>query len=184
MVYLTDKERLLALRSGDGSVAWQTSLVAEPPSGCPSCLQVVGARVIVLQKDGSLQGFDARSGALVWGMRLAELPRRLCCSGWASGWRYSSAWAPTYAEGDPAATAGQHPSGDASEPGEPVRQPFRTAEDLHAYVKEWMPLPKDRIGSLKDEDYWAVVNFILIANDSAVPPNGVNAGNASTVNIR
>ena len=40
------------------------------------------------------------------------------------------------------------------------------------------------IGSLKDEDYWAVVNFILIANESAVPPNGVNAANASTVEIR
>jgi mono/diheme cytochrome c family protein len=91
---------------------------------------------------------------------------------------------PMYALGDPAATAGQQPSDEASEPGEPVRQPFRTAEDLHAYVKEWMPLPKDRIGSLKDEDYWAVVNFILIANESAVPPNGVNSGNASTVGIR
>lgn len=91
---------------------------------------------------------------------------------------------PLYAPGDPAATAGQQPSGESSEPGEPVRQPFRTAEDLHAYVKEWMPLPKDRIGSLKDEDYWAVVNFILIANESAVPPNGVNAANASTVGIR
>ncbi len=35
-VYLIDKERLLALRAGDGLVAWQTSLVAEPPSGCPA----------------------------------------------------------------------------------------------------------------------------------------------------
>lgn len=88
---------------------------------------------------------------------------------------------PTYASGDPAATGAQPANGEA---GEPVRQPFRTAEDLHTYVKEWMPLPKDRIGSLKDEEYWAVVNFILIANESAVPPNGVNAANASTVEIR
>jgi mono/diheme cytochrome c family protein len=89
---------------------------------------------------------------------------------------------PTYAVGDPAATGGQQ--ADEPEVGAPARQPFRTAEDLHAYVKEWMPLPKDRIGSLEDEDYWAVVNFILIANGSPVPPNGVNAGNASTVEIR
>jgi outer membrane protein assembly factor BamB len=80
-IYLIDKERLLALRAGDGSLAWQTSLVAEPPSGCPSCLQVVGDRVIVLQKDGSLQGFDARSGALIWSIRLADLPRRLLLVG-------------------------------------------------------------------------------------------------------
>ncbi len=37
--------------------------------------------MIVLQKDGSLQGFEARSGALVWSMRLAELPRRLLLVG-------------------------------------------------------------------------------------------------------
>lgn len=94
---------------------------------------------------------------------------------------------PTYAVGDPAASGGLPVMGEPAEPdpeAEPVRQPFRTAEDLHAYVREWMPLPRERIGSLKDEDYWAVVNFILIANDSPVPPNGVNAGNASTVELR
>jgi outer membrane protein assembly factor BamB len=80
-VYLVDKERLLALRASDGSPDWQTSLVAEPPSGCEGCLRVVKDRVVVLQKDGSLQGFDVRSGALVWSMRLAGTPRRLLLVG-------------------------------------------------------------------------------------------------------
>jgi len=90
---------------------------------------------------------------------------------------------PTYAPGDPAVSGGEAAADDETE-GKAVRQPFRNAEDLHAYVKAWMPLPKERIGSLRDEEYWAVVNFILIANRSPVPPNGVNAGNASTVSIR
>jgi len=68
-------------------------------------------------------------------------------------------------------------------PGEPTRPALRTAEDLFAYVSKWMPLPQERIGSLKPEDYWAVVNYLLIANGSAVPASGVNAGNASTVPI-
>lgn len=87
---------------------------------------------------------------------------------------------PIYAPGDPAVSGGQEEDTDSAAP----RPPLRTAEDLHGYVKAWMPLPKDRIGSLSDGDYWAVVNFILIANDSPVPPNGVNAGNASSVPIR
>ena len=68
-------------------------------------------------------------------------------------------------------------------PGEPTRPAFRTAEDLFAYVSKWMPLPHERIGCLEPEEYWAVVNYLLIANGSPVPANGVNAGNASTVPV-
>jgi outer membrane protein assembly factor BamB len=77
MVYLTDESRLLALRLSDGTPAWQTSLVAEPPSGCEGCLSVLKGRVVVLQKDGSLQAFDAASGQLAWSLRLEGTPRRL-----------------------------------------------------------------------------------------------------------
>jgi mono/diheme cytochrome c family protein len=66
-------------------------------------------------------------------------------------------------------------------PGEPSRPVFRNAEDVFNYVSKWMPLPKERIGSLKAEEYWAIVNYLLIANGSPVPSSGVNAANASTV---
>lgn len=71
LVYLTDQSDLLALSLRDGKPAWQASLVVEPPSGCDECLRLIGNRVIVLQKDGSLQAFDAQSGERRWQVALA-----------------------------------------------------------------------------------------------------------------
>jgi len=68
-------------------------------------------------------------------------------------------------------------------PGAPSRDPFRNAQDLFTYVSTKMPLPKSRAGTLKPEEYWAIVNFMLIAHGSAVPADGVNAGNAASVEI-
>jgi mono/diheme cytochrome c family protein len=69
---------------------------------------------------------------------------------------------------------------------EALRDPeaFRTAETLFDYVSRSMPLPRDRIGSLKPEQYWAVVNFILLAHQSEVPPGGVTPENAPSVVIQ
>ena len=65
----------------------------------------------------------------------------------------------------------------------PSRDPFRTAQDLWSYVSTRMPRPKDRMGSLQPDEYWAITNFILTAHGSAVPKGGVNTGNAPTVEI-
>jgi outer membrane protein assembly factor BamB len=81
LVYLTDQSDLLALSLRDGKPAWQASLVVEPPSGCDDCLRLVGNHVIVLQKDGSLQAFDAQSGQLSWSIRLEGTPRSLPVAG-------------------------------------------------------------------------------------------------------
>jgi mono/diheme cytochrome c family protein len=94
---------------------------------------------------------------------------------------------PTFARGDsrmdgPVLDSALEKEGEQP-PGEPTRPAFRTAEDLFAYVSKWMPLPQERIGCLEPEEYWAVVNYLLIANGSPVPANGVNAGNASTVPV-
>jgi outer membrane protein assembly factor BamB len=77
MAYLTDQEQLLALRLSDGTVAWQASLVAGPVVGCADCLRLVNNHVVVLQKDGSLQGFDVSSGQRSWSISLDDPPRRL-----------------------------------------------------------------------------------------------------------
>jgi outer membrane protein assembly factor BamB len=77
MAYLTDHERLLALHLSDGSVAWEAPLVAEPVTGCHDCLRLIKDHVVVLQKDGSLQGFDTRSGQRSWSISLDDPPRRL-----------------------------------------------------------------------------------------------------------
>jgi outer membrane protein assembly factor BamB len=79
MIYLTDQERLLGLRMSDGTLAWEANLVAEP--NCDDCLQLAGNYVIVAQKDGSVQGFDGRSGQRAWNITLDEPPRRLMLVG-------------------------------------------------------------------------------------------------------
>jgi hypothetical protein len=64
------------------------------------------------------------------------------------------------------------------------RSPFHTADDLHKYVSTRMPQPDKLVGSLRPEEYWSVVNFILVAHGNEVPPGGVNAANAASVSIR
>jgi mono/diheme cytochrome c family protein len=68
-------------------------------------------------------------------------------------------------------------------PGVASRDPFRTAQDLYNYVSTRMPLPKSRIGSLKPEEYWAIINFLLTAHGSKVPEGGVTPSNAGSVPI-
>jgi outer membrane protein assembly factor BamB len=75
MLYLTDHERLLALRLSDGSVAWEAALAAEP--NCEECLRLIKEHVVVAQKDGSIQGFDARSGQRSWSITQDDPPRAL-----------------------------------------------------------------------------------------------------------
>ena len=75
MIYLTDHERLLALRLSDGTQAWEAPLVAEP--NCDECLRLARGHVIVAQKDGSLQGFDTRSGQRAWSIDLDDPPQHL-----------------------------------------------------------------------------------------------------------
>jgi mono/diheme cytochrome c family protein len=68
-------------------------------------------------------------------------------------------------------------------PGRASRGSFVTAQDLYDYVSTRMPLPKSSAGTLKPEEYWMIVNYMLIAHGSPVPPDGVNAANAKSVNI-
>lgn len=68
--------------------------------------------------------------------------------------------------------------------GAPSRDPFRTAEDLYRYVSKYMPMPPDKAGTLTAEEYWAIVNFMLLAHGVAVPPGGVNAQNAGSVKLQ
>lgn len=67
--------------------------------------------------------------------------------------------------------------------GAPWRDPFRTARDLYGYVSQHMPLPKERVGSLSAEEYWAIINFMLVAHGVEVPAEGVTAKNAGSVKL-
>ncbi len=68
--------------------------------------------------------------------------------------------------------------------GAPWRDPFRTAQDLYAYMSKHMPLPVQIAGSLSAEQYWAIVNFMALAHGLDVPPAGINAGNAGSVKLQ
>lgn len=67
--------------------------------------------------------------------------------------------------------------------GAPWRDPFRTAQDLYRYVSTSMPLPADKVGSLSPEQYWAIVNFMLLAHGAQVPLGGVTPANANSVKL-
>jgi outer membrane protein assembly factor BamB len=81
MVFLTDEDKLLALRQADGSLAWQATLEVEPQVACEECLRLVRGRLLVLEKNGGLQAFDAQSGQLAWSTRLENTPRELSIVG-------------------------------------------------------------------------------------------------------
>jgi cytochrome c len=66
--------------------------------------------------------------------------------------------------------------------GAPWRDPFRTARDLFEFLK--MHPAKKRAEWKAPDDYWAVVTFMLAAHGSAVPADGINADNASSVTIQ
>jgi mono/diheme cytochrome c family protein len=67
--------------------------------------------------------------------------------------------------------------------GAPWRDPFRTAQDLYNYVSKNMPRPANKAGSLSAEEYWAIINFMLLAHGVHVPPEGVTASNAGSVKL-
>ncbi len=70
LVYVTDGTTLLAYRKSDGSLAWQSQMPDKLNYG-DTPLLVTDGRVITLNADESLQGYDAISGNLVWNRRLA-----------------------------------------------------------------------------------------------------------------
>lgn len=67
--------------------------------------------------------------------------------------------------------------------GAPWRDPFRTARDLHKFVSESMPPSDKKRKELSAEDYWAIVNFMLLAHGVAVPEDGVTEKNANEVKL-
>lgn len=70
------------------------------------------------------------------------------------------------------------PPGGASK-----RIPFRTAADVYQFMSQHMPLPQERAGTLEPKEYWAILNFMLIAHGIDVPEGGVGPGNASTIQL-
>jgi hypothetical protein len=61
------------------------------------------------------------------------------------------------------------------------RPEFVTAASLQAYLLFHMPKIKRQ--PLTEQDYWALVHFMLLAHGSEVPAEGVSAANGALVAI-
>ena len=68
-------------------------------------------------------------------------------------------------------------------PGAAARDPFQSAADVYRYISTRMPMPARRAASLPAEQYWAILNFMLISHGAEVPEGGVNEANAASVKI-
>jgi len=82
---------------------------------------------------------------------------------------------------------GKH--GEGLAPAPPTMGPnalarFHNAQDVYDYVSSRMPLPASRAGTLEREAYWAIVNYLLIAQGVAVPAGGVRESNAKAIALR
>jgi cytochrome c len=61
------------------------------------------------------------------------------------------------------------------------RDPFRNAQDVFNFTSTHMP--REHAGTLKTEEYWAVVNFLFAAQGASLPAGGIGPANASSIPI-
>jgi hypothetical protein len=62
-----------------------------------------------------------------------------------------------------------------------VRDPFRTAADLHGYLTQNMPPDEDARAGMTADDYWALVNLVWLSRSASLPSEGVTDKNAASV---
>lgn len=67
--------------------------------------------------------------------------------------------------------------------GAPWRDPFRTAQNLYDFVSANMPPSEQQRAQISASDYWAIINFMLLAHGVPVPPGGVTEANAGSVKL-
>ncbi len=64
------------------------------------------------------------------------------------------------------------------------REAFDTAQDVYDYVSYHMPRVSQSKQPLKDEEYWAIVSYMLLAHGSDVPEGGANPSNAKSIVVK
>lgn len=67
--------------------------------------------------------------------------------------------------------------------GAPSRDPFRNAGDLYKYLSSSMPPSEEARALMTPDDYWALVNFILLSRHIVMPSGGVTVNNANSVKL-
>lgn len=78
--YVVDESRLVALQLKDGAVAWEASLVADFMTYSDG-FRLVGDQLVVLERDGTTQVFDRRTGKTLWSEKHDSPSRGLLVAG-------------------------------------------------------------------------------------------------------
>lgn len=65
-VYVPDKERVVAFKVSDGTLAWQANLSDEGPTSCAECFLLAGTQLVVKAKDNSITSFHTADGKVGW----------------------------------------------------------------------------------------------------------------------
>lgn len=75
LVYIIDGSTLMGLDNKTGALKWQVSLANSLPITCrDTCIEMIGSRLVVLTRDGTLQSYDALTGKPAWSQRLNSTP--------------------------------------------------------------------------------------------------------------
>ena len=117
------------------------------------------------QRGEGLAGAPAGAPAILGVGALPEYPRNT-----------GSAGGPTMLDPQQLQIEAQtRPAGAAS------RDSFRNAQDLYNFISTRMP--RTRPGQLKQDDYWAVVSYLLAAQGATLPAGGVGPASAISMPI-
>jgi mono/diheme cytochrome c family protein len=65
--------------------------------------------------------------------------------------------------------------------GMPSRPQFKTAQDVYEFIRAKMP--SKQAGTLSSDEYWSVLNYMLVAHGTQVPEKGIDSDNARQVII-
>lgn len=78
-VIVVNQARLVAIRRGDGALAWEAPLTDEVAANvCVDCVRLIGDKVVALSDDGTLQAFAAATGESLWTFQsIQDSPRGL-----------------------------------------------------------------------------------------------------------
>lgn len=65
--------------------------------------------------------------------------------------------------------------------GAAARDPFQTSADVYRYISTRMPKPSRSAGTLKSDEYWAILNFMMISHGLQIPEGGITEANSASV---
>lgn len=76
-VLISDSDQLLGVDGATGSVKWRASLSRALQTNCETCLIAANNAAVTLARDGTIQGFDAQTGAQLWSKKGDAATRRM-----------------------------------------------------------------------------------------------------------